>query len=70
MAAWLAEQDAPGSWEAEYRPLLVTGDQAVVEGTTKYLNEQDFANLFLLTFDADGRCSDFIEWYMPQPPMD
>jgi ketosteroid isomerase-like protein len=70
VAAWLSEQDEPGSWDAEYRPLLVAGDQAVVVGDTRYVNEQDFANLFLLTFDDDGRCSTFIEWYMPKPLVD
>jgi uncharacterized protein (TIGR02246 family) len=67
VAAWLSEQDEPGSWEAEYRPILVDGDSAVVVGDTSYVKGRDFANLFLLTFDGDGRCSTFIEWYMPKP---
>jgi hypothetical protein len=67
VAAWLADQDEPGSWEAKYRPVLVAGDRAVVVGDTRYVDEQSFANLFLLTFDDDGRCSTFVEWYMPQP---
>jgi ketosteroid isomerase-like protein len=67
VAAWLSDQDDSGSWEAEYRPLLVDGDQAVVVGDTSYVNDRDFANLFLLTFDDDGRCSAFVEWYMPKP---
>jgi ketosteroid isomerase-like protein len=70
VAAWLSERDEPGSWEAEYRPLLVADDQVVVVGDTRYVNGQDFANLFLLTFDDDGRCSTFVEWYMPQPLVD
>jgi hypothetical protein len=67
VAAWLSEQDEPGSWKADYRPLLVVGDRAVAVGDTKYVNERDFANLFLFTFDGDGRCSTFAEWYMPKP---
>ncbi len=67
VAAWLSEQDEPGSWEAEYRPVLVAGDQAVVVGDTRYAKDRDFANLFLLTFDDDGRCATFVEWYMPKP---
>jgi ketosteroid isomerase-like protein len=70
VAAWLSEQDKPDSWEAEYRPLLVDGDQAVVVGDTWYVNERNFANLFLLTFDDEGRCSTFVEWYMPKPQDD
>ena len=25
--SWLGEQDAPGTWEAEYAPVLITGDE-------------------------------------------
>lgn len=67
VAAWLSDPDDSDSWEAEYRPLLVDGDRAVVVGDTSYVNERDFANLFLLTFDDDGRCTAFVEWYMPKP---
>jgi ketosteroid isomerase-like protein len=67
---WLSNQDEPGSWKAEYRPLFVHGNQAVVVGDTWYENERDFANLFLLTFDDDGRCATFVEWYMPKPMDD
>ena len=28
---WLAEPDAPGSWEAEYRPLAIDGDGRCTE---------------------------------------
>lgn len=68
VAAWLSDKDEPGSWEADYRPILVSGDQAVVVGDTTYVEDRDFANLFLLTFDENGRCSSFVEWYMPKPP--
>jgi hypothetical protein len=35
VANWLEEQDQPGSWEAQYRPLLVDGERAVATGTTR-----------------------------------
>ena len=41
---WNADPDAPGSWEAEYRPLAVDGDVAIAMGESRYRSEgsQDF----------------------------
>ena len=65
--SWTEEPDAPGSWEAEYRPLLIEGDRAVITGETRYRDGEVFSNLWVLEFDGEGRCSDFVEWYMQQP---
>jgi SnoaL-like domain len=67
IANWLEEPDAAGSWEASYRPLLVDGERAVATGETRYAEGRTFSNLFVLRFDADGRCAEFVEWYMEQP---
>jgi ketosteroid isomerase-like protein len=67
VTAWLSDQDDPNSWEAAYRPLFVDGEHAVVVGETSYVDEKDYANLFVLRFDDDGSCSAFTEWYMPKP---
>jgi SnoaL-like domain len=67
VASWLEEPDEPGSWEASYRTLLTDGDRAVATGETRYANGRTFSNLFVLRFDADGRCSEFVEWFMEQP---
>jgi ketosteroid isomerase-like protein len=64
---WLEDQDEPGSWEAAYRTLLVDGDRAVATGETRYADGRTFSNLFVMRFDGDGRCSEFVEWYMEQP---
>jgi ketosteroid isomerase-like protein len=67
---WLEERDASGSWTAEYRPWAVDGDRAVAVGATRYLSEdresveREYHNVFLLRFDADGRCKEFTELYM------
>jgi ketosteroid isomerase-like protein len=66
-ADWLEEPDEPGSWEARYSPLLVEGDRAVATGETRYADGQVFSNLFVLGFDAEGRCREFTEWYMEHP---
>ena len=64
---WLDSPDEAGSWEASYRPLLVEGNRAITTGTTRYSNGRSYWNLWEVDFDADGRCTRFVEWYM-QPP--
>jgi ketosteroid isomerase-like protein len=71
---WLEEPDAPGTWSAEYAPWLVDEDRAVAIGVTRYAEEgadekveREYHNVFLLRFDADGRCAEFTELYMPRP---
>jgi ketosteroid isomerase-like protein len=68
VANWLEEQDKPGSWEAQYRPLMVEGERAVATGATRYANGKFYWNLFVLRFGGDGRCAEFVEWYMTEPP--
>lgn len=72
VANWLEEPDAPGSWSAEYAPWLVAGDRAVATGVSRYVSsdgtlENEFHNVFLLRFDADGRCTEFTELYAARP---
>ena len=72
VASWLDERDAPGSWEAEYRPSLVHDDRAVAVGSSRYLAadgsvESEYHNVFVLTFDGEGRCREFSEVYMKRP---
>ena len=72
VASWLEDRDEPGTYEASYRPLLVAGDRAVAQGTSRYFATDgsvadEYANLFVLRFDADGRCAEYREWYMRRP---
>jgi hypothetical protein len=72
VASWLEDQDAPGSWEAEYRPWAIDGNRAVAVGLSRYLATDDapeavFDNVFLLRFDDDGRCAEFTDVYMRRP---
>ena len=71
VADWLREPDASGSWEARYEPVAVEGNVGVAQGRTRYLTadgsvERQFANIFVLRFDGEGRCTRFTEWYMQQ----
>ncbi|HET7168297.1 MAG TPA: nuclear transport factor 2 family protein [Candidatus Limnocylindrales bacterium] len=74
VADWLESPDDPGSWEAHYEPYAVDGDRAVAVGTSRYLNPDGtqrtiFYNVWLLRFEPDGRCAEFIE-YWREPPSE
>lgn len=69
VAGWLEEPDDPETWDAGYEPFVVDGSSAVAVGWTRYAPTADkpeasYDNAFLLTFDPDGRCTDFREFYM------
>ena len=67
-ASWLEDPDEPGSFDASYECFAVDGERAVALGTSSYpVAGQVFENVFLLRFDADGRCCDFTEWYVKRP---
>jgi SnoaL-like protein len=68
--SWLGDRDEPGSWEASYAPLLIEDDRAIATGETRYANGRSFSNLFVLRLDGDGRCSEFVEWFLEQPRLD
>jgi hypothetical protein len=72
VAAWLQEPDDPAAWEAAYEAWSVDGDRAVGIGTTRYVAtadkpERTYKNCFLMKFAADGRCSEFTEYYVRKP---
>ena len=66
VAGWLDRKDEPGSATFTWHPVVITGDVAVVQGTTTYADET-FSNLWVLRLDADGRCREFTEWWMQHP---
>ena len=70
--SWLDEPDRPGSFDARYESFAADGNDAVAIGTSTYFRadgdvDRVYDNVFALRFDADGRCSDFTEWYMKRP---
>jgi hypothetical protein len=74
VAAWVANPDEPGSWEADYEVLAIDGDAYVAHGRTRYLTDdrtgvdREFANIFVCRFDDAGRCREYTEWYMRRRP--
>jgi SnoaL-like domain len=70
--SWLESPDDPDSWEASYTPFVVEGDRMVATGTSRYFPvgefpERLFYNVFLIEFDDEGRCREFLEYYLKEP---
>jgi hypothetical protein len=70
VASWLEEPDAAGTYDGHYEPIMLEGDRALTNGHSLYFEpdgttlKAEWNNIFVLRFDADGRCSEFREWYM------
>ena len=65
-------RDAPGTYEASYRPVAVDGDVAVATGISRFNQpggeeRSVYHNCFLMRFDDDGRCAGFTEYFMLEP---
>jgi len=68
---WLEARDEPGDATFEWRPLVETPEVSILLGTTVYRQPQrTYENLWVIRFDADGRCTEFTEWYMQRPGND
>jgi hypothetical protein len=69
---WTENPDPPGSWAAEYRALAVAENTGVVRGNTKYFKadgsvDKEYANIFVVEFDPQGRCTEFTEFFVKKP---
>jgi len=71
VAGWLESPDDPDAWEARYEPYAIDGDRAVAVGESRYLEHGKLArlyyNVWLLRFDDDGRCTEFVEYWREHP---
>ena len=77
VASWLGDtagpdsstRDAPDTYDATYTPVAIDGDVVVATGSTTYRETRDgpvtqvFDNCFVMRFDDQGRCTDFVEYY-------
>lgn len=84
VASWLGEsdaegtssRDAPGTYDARYAPVAVDGDTLVACGSSRYRNEPGgpveriYDNCFVMSFDEEGRCREFTEYYVRRPSRD
>jgi len=67
IAGWLGRKDDPGSYQFSYEVLGATDSLAFVQGRTSYpdlVPPKEYSNLWVLRLTADGRCSEFTEWWM------
>jgi hypothetical protein len=73
IANWLENRDQPGTYDATYNCLATDGDLAVSNGRSTYYESDgstlktQYDNIFVLNFDAEGRCKRFCEWFMEKP---
>jgi ketosteroid isomerase-like protein len=67
-----SSRDEPGTFDARYEPYAVDGDRAVAVGSSDYFVspggalERRYHNVYLLEFDADGRCRRFTEFFIKE----
>lgn len=72
--AWLKE-DESSAWEAHYEPLAIEDEVHVSIGWSRYFDDagslrDEYSNIFLCRFDAQGRCHEFTEWWMRAPKVE
>jgi ketosteroid isomerase-like protein len=62
---WLARADDQGDWDFSHEVLAVAGDLGFVRGLTTYRTPPHvYSNLWVIRLQADGRCTEFTEWWM------
>ena len=65
---WAGRQDAPGSTSFRYEILATAGEVGIVRGWTQYRSPpREYSNIWLVRLDPQGRCQEFIEWWMEKP---
>jgi tRNA (guanine37-N1)-methyltransferase len=70
--AWLGRKDEPGTWTFRHEVVGVDGDVGFVKGRTVYepgvpgTGSGKFANLWEVHLAPDGRCREFVEWWMDE----
>ncbi|MGV9775743.1 nuclear transport factor 2 family protein [Streptosporangium sp. NPDC003464] len=63
---WLEARDEPGETTFDWRPVTVTDEVAIIQGTTAY-PDRAYSNLWVIRLDPEGRCREFTEWWMEHP---
>ena len=65
---WLDRKDEPGEAEFRWHLVAVAPDVAFVQGETVYRTPpHTYSNLWVIRLDAEGRCTEFTEWWMRHP---
>lgn len=62
---WLDRKDEPDEYEFDYEILGLSDNKAFVRGWTHYIKEEKrYSNLWIVSLNKDGQCTEFIEWWM------
>jgi len=77
-AQWMLEQPlfVGVEFDAHYAPIAIDGVTVVSHGRTIYYDsdtgevDTGYDNVWVLRFDAEGRCCEFHEWYSGRPEDD
>jgi len=70
VAGWLDRKDDPGTWTFRHEVHGVDGNVGFVRGWTEYTPPEiappngRFVNLWEVRLEPDGRCGEFVEWWM------
>jgi len=68
VAGWLEHADKPGDTSFHWWHVARDGDLWIVEARTRYHNlDKDYANLWLIELDDEGRARAFTEWWKQFP---
>ncbi|HXF32507.1 MAG TPA: nuclear transport factor 2 family protein [Solirubrobacterales bacterium] len=68
VAGWLDHADKPGDTLFHWWHVARDGDLWIVEARTRYENlSRDYANLWLIALDDEGRAHAFTEWWKQFP---
>jgi len=67
VTGWLDAADEPGDARFEWHVVAETEDLAFVQGVTRYSDDDDYSNLWVIRFADDGRAAEFTEWWMTRP---
>ena len=70
--SWLDPEgrDEPGTYDASYQVLAIDGDTHVANGWSRYFTgpggelRDEYFNVYVCKFDSDGRCREFIEYWI------
>lgn len=67
--SWLDDQDDPDTYDGKYNVVAIEGENHVASGWSRYFDAQgelsdEYWNVYICTFDDEGRCRDFTEWWI------
>ena len=69
VADWLEDPYEAGRYDGHYEPLAIEGENHVASGWSRDFDGDgklvdEYWNVYLCRFDADGRCTSFTEWWI------